>query len=161
MANLILPLRRIGRGPHHHQGLDNRTKRCVLRHKKHAGARLAFLQASPKMLQHRPPVMRDQNAALAGCNLKDIGVRNPFEFTIRSRSEVDCRFSPPNCHNDSVMDVGVSLVADQGRDSPILARARWSLSHSPGFSSDSGMLLTSNSRALSSTYLSISVLWSR
>jgi hypothetical protein len=75
------------------------------------------------MIEHRPPVMRDQDTALAGCNLKDVGIRNPFEFTIRGRSEVDCRFSPPDCYNDSVM-VGVSLVADQGRDSLILARAR-------------------------------------
>ncbi len=76
------------------------------------------------MLQHRPPVMSDQDAALAGCNLKDIRIRKPFEFTVRGRSEVDCPFSPPDCYNDSVMEVGVSLVTDQGRDSPIFARAR-------------------------------------
>ena len=113
------------------------------------------------MIQHRPPVMRDQDAALAGCNLQDIGIRNTLEFTVRGGREVDCRLTSPDGNNDSVMDVGVSLEADQGRDSPILARARWSLSQSAGSSSDSGMLLASNSRSESSRYLSISALWSR
>ena len=76
------------------------------------------------MLDHRPPVMSDQDAPLAGRNLKDIRIRNAFEFTVHGGSKVDCRLAPPDCYNDSVIDVGVSLEADQGRDSPILARAR-------------------------------------
>lgn len=68
--------------------------------------------------------MRDQDAAMAGCNLKDIGIRYPFEFTVRGGCEVDCLFSPPDCCNDALMEVGVRLVADQGRDSLIFARAR-------------------------------------
>ena len=74
MTNLILPLRRIGSGPHHNQGFDNRAKRRESRYQKDAGARFAFLEAISKMIQHRPTVMSDQYAALAGCNLKDIGI---------------------------------------------------------------------------------------
>ena len=110
------------------------------------------------MFQHRPPIMSDQDAALARCNLKDIRIRNPSEFTVRRGSDVDCRLAPPYRNNDSVMGVRVSLEADQCRDAPNLARARWSLSQSAGFSSDNGKLLASNSRAFSSEYLSISTL---
>ena len=124
MEHLISPLRRVGNCPNHNDGLDIRTNRCTLRDDKGPGARLSLVKAVPEMSRHRPPVMRDQDAVLARCKLQDIGIRNPFEFTIRGRSEVDCRFSPPDCHNDPVMDVGVSLVADQGRDSPIFARVR-------------------------------------
>ena len=92
--------------------------------------------------------MSDQDARLACSNFKDIWIGNPFEPTVSGGREVDCRLASPDGNNDCVMDVGVSLEADQGRESPILARARCSLSQSAGFSSDSGMLLASNSRAL-------------
>ena len=113
------------------------------------------------MFDHRPPVVRDQDAALVGRNLKNTRILNPFESAVCGGREVDCGFSKPEGSNDLLSDVGVSLEADQGRDSPILARARWSLSQSAGFSSTSGMLLTSNSRLVSSRYLSISAWWSR
>ena len=100
VANLILPLRRIGSCPDQHEGLDNRTQRRELRYQKNAGARLAFLQAAPKMIHHRPPIMRDQDAALAGGNLQDIGIWNPFEFAVRGGREVDGRLSPPDGDND-------------------------------------------------------------
>ena len=161
MANLILPLRIIGDGPHHHEYLDDRTKRRELRHEKDAGTGLPLLQPPPEMLKHCSPVVSDQDAALAGSNFKHIGVREPFEPAVPGGSEIDCWFASPDCQNDAVMDVGVGLEADHDRDSPILARARCSVSQSAGFSSDNGMLLASNSRSLSSRYLSISGLWSR
>jgi len=85
---------------------------------------------------------------MAGRKFKDIGIRNSFEFTVGSGSEVDCRLAAPDRNNHSVMNVGVSLKPDQGRGSPILARARCSFSQSAGSASDSGMVFASNSRAL-------------
>ena len=102
--------------------------------------------------------MSDQDAALIGRNFKNIGIRNPFEFTVRSGSEIDRWLASPDCNNDSAMDIGVSLEPDQGRGSPILARARCNLSQRSGLASDSGTVLASNSRALSSKYLSMSAL---
>ena len=108
------------------------------------------------MVYHRPPVVSDQDSALVGCNLKNTRIWNPFDVAVCGGSEVNCGFSKPDGSNDSLPDVSVGLEADQGRDSPILALARWSLSQRAGFSSASGMLLPSNSRSLSSRYLSIS-----
>jgi len=68
--------------------------------------------------------MRDQDAALTGGNFKDMGIRNALKLTVRSGSEVDCWFAPPDCSNDSLMEIGVCLESRQGRCSPILARAR-------------------------------------
>ena len=113
------------------------------------------------MVYHRPPVVRDQDSAQAGCNLKYLGIWNPHDFAVRRGGEVNCRFSKPDGPNDALPDVGVGLESDQGRDSPILTLARWSLSQSPGFSSASEMLFPSNSRSVSSRYLSISAWWSK
>ena len=148
MANLIPPFPGIGRSPHHHKGIDNRSYWLELRHKKHSTTRLAFLKTVSKMLQHRPPIVSNQDAALAGRILENVGIRNSCEFTVCCGCEVDCRLAPPYRNNYSVVDIGVRLEADQIRDSPILARARCSLSQSSGFSSDSGMLSASNSREL-------------
>ena len=109
MVNLIAPLHRIGRGPHHHDRLNNRTERRELGDKKHAGARLPLLKPPPEVLQHRLAVMSDQDATLAGCNFKDIGIRNPCEFTVHGGSEVDCRLAPPDRNHDSAMDAGRQL----------------------------------------------------
>ena len=102
--------------------------------------------------------MSDQDAALTGGNFKDIGIRNPFEFTVRSGREVDRWLASPDRNNDSVMDVGVSLEPYQGRGSPIFARAPCNFSQRAGLASDNGMVSASNSRALSSKYLSMSAL---
>src|SRR6266850_6597380 len=110
------------------------------------------------MLQHRLAVMSDQYSALTGCNFKDLWIRNPLEFTVGGKSEVDRRLPSPDCNNDSVMEVGVGLIPDQGRASPILMRARSSFSQSAGLASDSGMVLASNSRALSFRNSSMSAL---
>src|SRR5258708_29528226 len=99
--------------------------------------------------------MSYEDSALAGGNFKNLWIRKPCEFAVRSGSEVDCRLPSPDCNNDSVMEVGVSLVPDQGRGSPILARARCSFSQSAGLASHSGMVLVSNSPALSSKTLSM------
>ncbi len=104
------------------------------------------------MLNHCSAVMIDQDSVLAGRNFEDIRVREPFELTIGGGSEIDCWLALPDCNNDRVLEAGVGLEADQVRELPILARARCSLSQSAGFSSASGMLLASNSRALSSRY---------
>src|SRR4051812_27879672 len=99
------------------------------------------------MIQHRAAVMRDQDAVLAGRDLEDLGIENPFEFAVYGGGEIDTGLPSPDRKNDTVMNVGFSLEADQGRDSPNLARARWSLSQSAGFSSGNGTLLASNSRS--------------
>jgi hypothetical protein len=65
------------------------------------------------VLKHRAAVMSDQDAALPGGNFQDIGIRNPFKFVVRRRSEVDGRLTLPNRNNKSVMDIGVSLKPDQ------------------------------------------------
>src|SRR5437870_316576 len=108
------------------------------------------------MIQHRSAVMRDQNAVLACGHLKHLGIGNPCKVAFCGGGEIDCGLPSPDCNNDTVMNVGIGLEPNQGRDSPNLARARWSLSQRAAFSSDKGMLLASNSRAASWRYLSIS-----
>jgi hypothetical protein len=61
--------------------------------------------------------MSDKDAAFASCNLENIGIWNPFELAVRGGGEVNCGLSPPDGNNDAVMDVRVSLEADQGRGS--------------------------------------------
>ena len=68
--------------------------------------------------------MSDQNTVLDSGKFKDIGVRDPFELAVGGGSEVNRRLSPQHGHNDSVMDVRVSLESDQDRRSPVRTRAR-------------------------------------
>lgn len=114
------------------------------------------------MIHHRAAVMGDEDAAFEGRDLENNGIDNSFQFAVCGGGEVDGGLSTPDASNDPLPDVGVRLEANaQARDLPISARARWSLSQSAGFSSASGMVLASNSRLVSSRYLSISAWWSR
>ena len=102
------------------------------------------------MLDHRAAVMSQENTALASRKFKDFRIWNSFEPVLRGGSEVNCRFPSPDSDNNSLINIGIRLEPNQGRGSPIRARARCSLSQRAGFSSDSGTLLASHSRALSS-----------
>ncbi len=102
--------------------------------------------------------MRDQDASLASRDIKDVRIRNPFELAVGGGSEINRGLASPDRNNNSVMDVSVRLEPDQRGGSVILAWARSSFSQRAGSASDNGIVLASNSRALSSKYLSTPVL---
>ena len=103
-----------------------------------------------------------------------VQVLSPRELTIRGTADwgenargsswiepffASLRISLANRFYDIEVQIGIGLKANaQGRDSPILALARWILSHSTGFSSAIGIPLASNSRWVSSRYRSTSAL---
>jgi len=102
------------------------------------------------MLNHSSAVMSHEDTVLVSCQFKDFRIWNSFQPILHSGGEINCRFQPPDGDNNSLMNIGIRLEPDQGCGSPIRARARCSLSQRAGFSSDSGTLLASHSRALSS-----------
>ena len=59
--------------------------------------------------------MRDQDAALIGGKVKDIGICNSFESAIGGGREINSGISKPDNSNDPLPDAGVGLKADQGR----------------------------------------------
>ena len=156
MEHLISPLGRVGNCPNHNDGLDIRTNRCTLRDDKDPGARLSLVKAVPEMSRHRAAIVSDEDTVLAGRDFEHVRIGKPDETTVGGGSKIDRRFASLYRHNDVVVEICVSLEANQGRDSPILARARWIFSQSAGLASDKGILLASNSRSVSSRYLSIS-----
>ena len=127
-----------------------------LRNEKDSRTRLAFCEASSKVIHHGAPVMAHQNATLLSRDVKNLRIGNSFQPTVSGGSEIDGWFSKAKGLDQTVAQVSVGLETDQGRDSPILALATWSRSQSAGFSSAIGIPFSSNSRSVSTRYLSIS-----
>src|SRR5580704_13779212 len=105
--------------------------------------------------------MAHQNSTLLSCDFKNLWIGNSFQLAVSGGSEINGWFSKAKGLDDTVAQVGVGLETDHlepgaGRDSPIFALARWSRSQSAGFSSAIGIAFPSNSRLVSSRYLSIS-----
>jgi hypothetical protein len=59
------------------------------------------------LIQHRLPVMRDQDTILIGGNLQNLRIRNFPEMALGSRCELNCRFAPPNGQYNSEVDIGI------------------------------------------------------
>ncbi len=100
--------------------------------------------------------MANQNSTLSSCDFKNLWIGNAFQIAVSGGSEIDGWFSKAKSLDETVAQVSVGLETDQGRDSPIFALARWSRSQSAGFSSAIGIAFPSNSRSVSTRYLSIS-----
>ena len=83
MADLIVPLFRIGSRPHHHQDLDHGTDRLKLRDDEDARALFAALEAVSEMHWHCPSIMRDENAILSSGDLEDLRVAQSGQTALR------------------------------------------------------------------------------
>lgn len=86
-------------------------------------------------------------------------IGNSVHAGLLSRHEIQGRLSPPHRLDDSELEVVVSLEADaQERRSPWAASAfaRRIFAQSVGLACSSGMAFPSNSRSVSTRYLSIS-----
>ena len=59
--------------------------------------------------------MSDEDASLASCDFEHLRIWNSVELAVICGGKVDCWLTPTDCKNDSVMNVSVSLEADQGR----------------------------------------------
>src|SRR5436190_22818991 len=109
------------------------------------------------MSEHCSAIMRHQDSAFLGRSFKEFRIADAFQAGFGSRREVDAGLALANCFNDGIFEIGVRLEAQaQARGSPILARARCSLSHSAGFACSNGTALSSNSRSVRARYSSIS-----
>lgn len=167
MGDLVAPLGGIRRCPGEKQCLDDRPDRLELGDKQDPGAVLPLGQACPKLVRHGPKVVGNQNPVLAGSPLQHIGVRKSCDLAVRGRGEVKRRLPPPDRAYDALVQIGVSLKADQGFGSPERCRAssalaRCSRSHSCGFSSDKGRPReASNSRSAWRRYSSTTAWWSK
>ena len=108
------------------------------------------------MFGHRSAIVTDQHAARDRGDFENFRIGKTDNSAVSGGSKLDHWFASPDRDNDIVIQIRVGLKSDQGRGSLILARARCSLSQSAGLASESGTVLASNSRSLSSRYLSIS-----
>src|ERR1019366_1576428 len=108
------------------------------------------------------PILRNQDAVLTGSTLQNFRITDALQSCVVGRREIDGGFTPPDGLDDSELEIVVSLEANtQGRDSLGVgwaerALARWIFSQSAGLACSNGIALPSNSRSVSSRYLSIS-----
>ena len=103
--------------------------------------------------------MRDQNSAFCCRAVEQYRIGNSVQARLLRRHEIHARLSPPDSLDNSELEVVISLKADaQERRSPWAASAlaRWIFAQSVGLACSSGMVFPSNSRSVSTRYLSIS-----
>src|SRR4051812_28929939 len=112
MANLVTPLRRLGRGPHQHQHLDHWTDRLKLRNDEDAGALVARVEAIPEVTGHGTAVMRDEDAVLPGGYLEHSRVSHSGDSPFRCRRKVDGALTAADGQDDIVIKVSVGLEPD-------------------------------------------------
>lgn len=159
VISLIPQFPGVGYRPQNHDRLGHKPNRCILRNDQQAGTRPALRQTQTKMVEHRPPVMGNDDPGRCCGTLQHFRIANPMQSRLRRRSEIDRRFAPPHGREDVEVQIGVRLEPKaQGRSAPIFARARWTFSHSAGSACSMGIPLASNSRADSSKYRSTSAL---
>jgi len=159
VVGLISKLGWIGKRPHVKQSLDDITDGRALRHDQQPRAGLARRQMVAKVVDHRSPIMGDQDSAFCCRTIQQHGIGNTVQASLLSRHKINGRLSPPDGLDDSELEVVVSLEPDaQERRSPWAASAfaRWILAQSVGLACSSGMAFPSNSRSVSTRYLSIS-----
>ena len=161
VTQLIFPLHRFRCSPDRNNRFNEFGDPRRLGYEKDSGTRLAFCQTRSKMIHHSAPVMTDKDPAPLSRELKNLRIRNACENAVSGGSEIDRWFPKAHGFHETVAEVSVGLEADQGCDSLMWALARWSRSQRAGFSSAIGIAFPSNSRSVSSRYLSISAWWSR
>src|SRR5690242_14481532 len=113
----------------------------------------------PEVREHCPAVMRYQNPVRRGGPFQNLRIADTAQPGIDGGGEIDSGLLLPHRPNDVKVEIGIRLKANaQLWDSPILALARWIFSQSTGLACSRGIPLESNSRSVSSRYLSIAAL---
>jgi hypothetical protein len=103
--------------------------------------------------------MGHQNPVQDGCSVQYLWIADPPNSSVSGWREIDGGLLFPYGLNDVEIEIGVGLEANaQEWDSPIFALARWIFSQRAGSACFMGIPLASNSRSVSSRYLSISAL---
>jgi len=161
MVSLVCKLAGLGQRPKGDNSFGGNADGSALRHNQKAGTRFPCSQVIAKVIEHGPAIMRHKDAALGRCTLQQFSIAEAVQSGLLRRRKVDAWLLLPNRLDDCEFKVVVCLEPQaQTWDSPCFAgaaaRAFWMRSQRPGLASDIGMPFRSNSRSVSTRYLSIS-----
>ena len=162
MMGLVTQFHGIGYRPEEDDRFDDEPDRCTLGNDQQAWTGLDSRQVIAKVTEHGPAIMRHQNSVVLRRPLQEFRIADAVESGLSRRGEINRGLLPSNSLDNRELEIVIRLEANtQLRDSPILALARWIFSQSAGFAWAMGIPLDSNSRSVSSRYLSISAWWSK
>ena len=147
MKCLIAQILRIRHRPEDHQSFNDIGNRHALGNNQQSWTRFSRHQAIIKVAQreHRTTVVRYQDPAVGGNQLKEFRIANAMQLRFLRRQKIDGRFTPTHGFDDSKLQVVIGLEAKtQLRGSTACVLDRWIFSQSAGLATDIGTPQPSN-----------------